>query len=158
MFDYFFKPNLDNMSQGARLKFVRNLRYKEKKDVAKFFNLGGQKPYETITKYESNKRKPEVPRVKEMADYFKVSYEAIKLYDFNEPIDQVYYHMWEEEQMPYSEFKIDFDALKKSAYNMEVVQALNEWEKMRKKRENREILDYEYLEWKLHFKLDNIKD
>lgn len=39
--------------------------------------------------------------------------------------------------MPYSEFKIDFDALKKSAYNMEVVQALNEWEKMRKKRENR---------------------
>ena len=91
-----------------------------------------------------------------MADYFKVSYEAIKLYDFNEPIDQVYYHMWEEEQMPYSEFKIDFDALKKSAYNMEVVQALNEWEKMRKKRENREILDYEYLEWKLHFKLDNI--
>ena len=45
--------------------------------------------------------------------------------------------------MPYSEFKIDFDALKNSAYNMEVVQALNEWEKMRKKREKREILDYE---------------
>ena len=31
MFDYFFKPSLDNKSQGARLKFVRNLRYKEKK-------------------------------------------------------------------------------------------------------------------------------
>ena len=142
MFDYFFKPSLDNMSQGARLKFVRNLRYKEKKDVAKFFNLGGQKPYETITKYESNKRKPEIPRVKEMASYFKVSYEVIKLYDFNEPIDQVYYHMWEEEQMPYSEFKIDFDALKKSAYNMEVVQALNEWKEMKEKRKNNKIPTY----------------
>lgn len=29
---------------------------------------------------------------------------------------------------------------------------------MRKKRENREILDYEYLEWKLHYKLDNINN
>ena len=57
--------------------------------------------------------------------------------------------------MPYSEFKIDFDALRKSAYNMEVVHAFDEWEKMRKKREKFEITDYEYLEWKLHFNLEN---
>ena len=40
MLDYFFKPTLDNMSQGARMKFVRELRYKSKEKVAKFLKLG----------------------------------------------------------------------------------------------------------------------
>lgn len=155
MINYFFKPNLENVSQGARLKFVRELRYMQKEDVAKFLNLKGKSPTDTITKYECNNRNAFKKRIQELAKLFEVNYEAIKYYDFSKPIDQVYLHMWEEEQMSYSEFKIDFDALRKSAYNMEVVHAFDEWEKMRKKREKFEITDYEYLEWKLHFNLEN---
>lgn len=109
----FFKPNLDNVSQGARLKFVRKLRYMEKEDVAKFLKLNGKKPKDTITKYENNTRNAFLKRVKELSKLFEVNYEAIKYYDFSKSVAQVYLHMWEEEQMSYSEFKIDFDALKK---------------------------------------------
>mgnify|MGYP001107788149 CR=1 FL=1 len=59
-------------------------------------------------------------------------------------VNQLIKFIWEEEQMPYSEFKIDFDALRKSAYNMEVVHAFDEWEKMRKKREKFEITEYKF--------------
>ena len=33
MKNYFFKPELENLSQGARLKFVRELRYMSKPNV-----------------------------------------------------------------------------------------------------------------------------
>ena len=36
MKNYFFKPELENLSQGARLKFVRELRYMSKPNVAEF--------------------------------------------------------------------------------------------------------------------------
>ena len=36
MKNYFFKPGLENLSQGARLKFVRELSYMSKPNVAEF--------------------------------------------------------------------------------------------------------------------------
>ena len=54
MEDYFFKPELENLSQGARLKFVRELRYMSKPNVAEFLELGGKKPTDSINKYERN--------------------------------------------------------------------------------------------------------
>ena len=64
--------------------------------------------------------------------------------------------MWEEELLPYSEFIINIDAIKKTFYNEDIVKGLEAWEEMREKRENSEISDQEYLEWKLHFDLENI--
>ncbi|MBR3661301.1 MAG: hypothetical protein IKN63_05340 [Bacilli bacterium] len=51
---------------------------------------------------------------------------AIKNYDFIGPIDEIYYQMWYEEQFPYYQLNID-------SSRFEV------WEKMRKKREQRNI-------------------
>ena len=39
-------------------------------------------------------------------------------------------------------------------YNINVQKGINEWLKMREKRENYEITDQEYIEWKLNFKLE----
>ena len=77
-----------------------------------------------------------------------------KKYDFNDPIDVIYFHMWLEEEYPYYEINFDGDSYEKTNYNDIVQNAIREWKQMKEKRENLEISDYEYLEWKLNFKLE----
>lgn len=155
MNNYFFKPDFEDLSQGARLKFVRNLRYMKKEDVAEFLMLGGKNPTDTISKYERNERKAELKRVKKLAELFDVSVYAIQRYNFTDPNEVVHYHMWEEELCPYSEFILNIETMKKTYYNEDIIKGLEEWEKMKKRREKREISDSEYLEWKLHYNLYN---
>ena len=99
---YFFKPEFNNLTQGGRLKFVRELRYMPKPYVAEHFQLGGDKPTDSIDKYERNARTPSERRLRELAELYDVSINAIKQYDFINPIDVIYYHMLEEELIPYS--------------------------------------------------------
>ena len=153
MINYFFKPNLENVSQGARLKFVRELRYMSKPNVAEFLELGGEKPTDSIDKYERNAREPQPERLEELAELFDVSNYAIRRYNFVDPNEVIYYHMWEEEQFPYSKFNVDIDSYKKTTSNQFVVKVLDEWEKLREKRINGEITDEEYIELKLNLVL-----
>lgn len=95
---------------------------------------------------------PSKGRLKEIADLYEVSVNAIKRYDFNNPIDVIYFHMWLEEEFPYYEINFDCDSYEQTEYNEIVQKAMSEWNKMRNKRENLEISDEEYLEWKLNFK------
>ena len=44
----YLKPTLKNLSQGARLEYVRKLRYMSKDDVADYFDLGGERKERTI--------------------------------------------------------------------------------------------------------------
>ena len=82
MKNYFFKPELENLSQGARLKFVRELRYMSKPNVAEFLELGGEKPTDSIDKYERNAREPQPERLEDLAELFDVSNYAIRRYNF----------------------------------------------------------------------------
>ena len=155
MSNYFFKPELENLSQGARLKFVRELRYMSKSNVAEFLELGGEKPTDSIDKYERNAREPQPERLKELADLFDVSDYAIRRYNFIDPNEVIYQHMWEEELCPYSEFIFDKDAMKKTFYNEDIIRGFEAWEEMRERRINGEISDSEYINWKLNFDLEN---
>ena len=85
MKNYFFKPELENLSQGARLKFVRELRYMSKPNVAEFLELGDEKPTDSIDKYERNAREPQPERLKELAELFDVSDYAIRRCNFADP-------------------------------------------------------------------------
>lgn len=156
MSNYFFKPELENLSQGARLKFVRELRYMSKLNVAEFLELGGEKPTDSIDKYERNAREPQPERLKELAELFDVSNYAIRRYNFVDPNEVIYQHMWEEELCPYSEFIFDKDAMKKTFYNEDIIREFEAWEEMRERRINGEITDSEYIEWKLNFDLENL--
>ena len=131
MKNYFFKPELENLSQGARLKFVRELRYMSKSNVAEFLELGGEKPTDSIDKYERNAREPQPERLKELADLFDVSNYAIRRYIFVDPNEVIYQHMWEEELCPYSEFIFDEDAMKKTFYNEDIIRGFEALEEMR---------------------------
>ena len=44
----------------------------------------------------------------------------------------------------------------KNEYAKDVVKGLNEWKVMKEKRENIEISNQEYIDWKLNFRLENI--
>ena len=155
MSNYFFKPELENLSQGARLKFVRELRYMSKPTVAEFLKLGGEKPTDSIDKYERNAREAKKKRVKALAELFGVSDYAIRRYNFVDPNEVIYYHMWEEELSPDSEYVFDQDAMKKTYYNEDVIRGLEECGGMRERRMKGEISDQEYIEWKLNYNLYN---
>lgn len=63
--------------------------------------------------------------------------------------------MWLEEEFPYYEINFDADSYEQTEYNEIVQNAINDWQEMKDKRENYEISDEEYLEWKLNFEIIN---
>ena len=132
---FYKKELLENMSQGARLKFIRENKGIELNDIAEYLGYKSNKP---IREWEN-----------------RVSIDAIKNYNFIDPIDEIYYPMWFEEQFPYYEFDIASCRFGGSPYNFNVQNGINEWLEMRKKREKHEITDQEYIEWKLYYKLKN---
>ena len=148
---FYKKELLENMSQGARLRFIRENKGIKPNDIAKYFGNKSNKP---IREWENNKKSPDATNIKRLAELFEVSVDAIKKYDFIDPIDEIYYQMWLEEQYPYYQFQLP-DRFGGSAYNFNVQNGINELLKMREKREKYEITDQEYLESKLNFKLDN---
>lgn len=150
---YFKKPTLNNLSQGARLECVRMIRHMNMDDVADYFGFGGNDPHKTFNSYENNYRHPSKERLKDIAKLYEASINAIKEYDFSNPIDVIYNLMWLEEEFPYYEINFDTDSYEKTEYNEIVQTVINEWKEMRDKRENYEISDEEYLEWKLNYDL-----
>lgn len=153
---YYIKPTLKNLSQGAKLEYIRRLRHMDEDDVAKYFGFGGKDPHKTFKSYENNYRESSKDRLKEIAELYEVSVNAIKKYDFNNPIDVIYFHMWLEEEFPYYEIKFDYISHEDTEYNEVVLNAINEWHQMREKRQNLEISDEEYLEWKLNLEMENL--
>ena len=145
---FYKKEPLKNMSQGARLKFIRENKGIGLNDIAEYLGYSSNKP---IREWENNTKSPDARNLSRLAEAYGVSIDAIKKYDFIDPIDEIYYQMWYEEQYPYYQFQLP-DRFVDSAYNFNVQKGINEWLKMR---ENYEITDQEYLEWKLNFKLDN---
>lgn len=151
---YYRKPILKNLSQGARLEYVRRLRHMNEDDVAEYFGFGGMYPHKTFKSYETNYREPSKERLKDIAELYEVSINSIKKYDFNNPIDVIYSLMWLEEEFPYYEINFDCDSYNKTVYNEIVAKTIKEWQQMKEKRENSEISDDEYLEWKLNFEIE----
>lgn len=148
---FYKKELLENMSQGARLRFIRENKGIKLNDIAEYLGYSSNK---SIREWENNTKSPDAINLKRLAEAYGVSIDAIKKYDFIDPIDEIFYQMWYEEQYPYYQFQLP-DRFAGSAYNLNVQNGINEWLKMREKRENYEITDLEYLEWKLNFKLKN---
>ena len=127
---FYKKELLENMSQGARLKFIRVIENLELDDVAKYMGYSSNK---SIREWENNSKSPDATNLKRLAEIYGVSIDAIKNYDFIDPIDEIYYPMWFEEQFPYYEFDIASCRFGGSAYNFNVQNGINEWLEMRKK-------------------------
>ncbi len=156
MSNYFFRPKLRDLTKGARLEFARNFRYLNEKNVAEELGLGGKDLARTIRNYEHNDVEPSDARLEELADLYEVSIDAIRDYDFSNPIDLIYIAMWMEELIPYYDLDIDNLSNNLNEYAKDLVKGLNEWKVMKEERENLEISIQDYIDWKLNFRLENI--
>lgn len=75
---FYIRPILNNLSQGERLKYVRELRHMSKDDTAEYFDLGGERKNRTICRYENNSRISSMERLEELVNLYEVSINAIK--------------------------------------------------------------------------------
>ena len=122
----YFKPTFKNLSQGARLEYVRKLGYMSKDDVADQFQLGGERKERTIIRYEKNNRVPSNERLKELIKLDNVSIDTIIEYEYDDLMDTMYMLMWLEEQFPYYEIRFECDSYDKIGYNEIVQYSLDE--------------------------------
>ena len=147
------KPELVDLSQGSRIAFARQFRFMTQDDVSDKLGLTGECTRRTMTRYEKGNRNPKDDRTSEIAKILDININAIKKYDYKEPIDLLYTLMWLEELIP----KYQIDISKVPNINDENIvmfkQFINEWNVMREKRNKREITYEEYIEWKLTYEV-----
>ena len=147
------KPELVDLSQGSRIAFARQFRFMTQDDVSDKLGLTGECKRRTITRYEKGNRNPKDDRTSKIAKILDININAIKKYDYKEPIDLLYTLMWLEELIP----KYQLDISKVPNINDENIvmfkQFINEWNVMREKRNKREITYEEYIEWKLTYEV-----
>ena len=147
------KPELVDLSQGSRIAFARQFRFMTQDDVSDKLGLTGECKRRTMTRYEKGNRNPKDGRTSEIAKILDININAIKKYDYKEPIDLLYTLMWLEELIP----KYQIDISKVPNINDENIvmfkQFINEWNVMREKRNKREITYEEYIEWKLTYEV-----
>ena len=147
------KPELVDLSQGSRIAFARQFRFMTQDDVSDKLGLTGECKRRAMTRYEKGNRNPKDDRTSEIAKILDININAIKKYDYKEPIDLLYTLMWLEELIP----KYQIDISKVPNVNDENIvmfkQFINEWNVMREKRNKREITYEEYIEWKLTYEV-----
>ena len=147
----YLKPELDDLSQGQRISFARQIRLMTQDDLSNKLGITGENKRRTMTRYEKGERNPKEDRTRIIADILKINYNAIKFYDYKNPIDIVYTLMWLEELIP--SIKIELPEMKqyKEKDLLIIQKGIHEWNLMKSKRQQREITYKEYIEWKLTY-------
>ena len=148
------KPVLRDLSQGSRIAFARQFRRVSQDYVSDNLGITGECKRRTMTRYEKGERNPKDDRTLEISKMLNISFNAIKKYDFNNPIDLIYIFLWLEELIP--NYQIDLSIIQ-NVKNKDVLtykKFIDEWNAMRKKRKYREISYEEYIEWKHNFELE----
>ncbi len=147
------RPILRDLSQGSRIAFVRQFRSKTQDEIAGLLGAKGDNRRRTMTRYEKGDRNPNISRTKKIAELLNVSYEAIKQYNYKEPIDLIYTLLWLEELLPNYRFDLSDVSTGDEAF-LNIIRAfVNQWDLMRKKRKRREIKYADYIEWKITYSL-----
>ena len=78
----YLKPQLQNLSQGERIAFVRQFRRMTQDEVSDKLGLDGENKRRSMARYESGDRKPKENRLLEISNILKVNPKIIKKYDF----------------------------------------------------------------------------
>ena len=90
----YLDPQLEDLTVGARLAFVREFRGLTQDAVAEYLELEGENRRRTISRYENNKRLPSEERLKEIRKLYRVNINSIKPYDFCSFEDSIYILLW----------------------------------------------------------------
>ncbi len=144
------RTRLKDLSQGARVAYVRQLRGMTQDELAGKLGFTDDRKRRHITRYETNERIPKEDRLEELAKILKVSINAIKTYDYTNPNDLIYINIWMEELIP--GYKMDIDTLNNVWFDSVTYLKYytKAWEVMNQKLNNKEINIKDYIEWKLN--------
>lgn len=105
-----------------------------------------------MTRYEKCNRTPKEDRLLELANILKVNPKIIKEYHFQNQENLIYILLWMEEK--YSRMIIDFNILEYlQQENKLLLNFMEEWNDMRRKRLSNEITYEEYIEWKFQYEV-----
>lgn len=148
------KPELEDLSQGSRIAFARQFRFMTQDQVSDKLGLTGECKRRTMTRYEKGDRNPKDDRTLEIAKILNVSFNAIKKYDFKNPIDIFYTLMRLEELIPRYQINLSNVPNINDDNINQIKNFINDWELMRNKRFKREISYEEYIEWKLTYEVE----
>ena len=146
----YLKPQLENLSQGERIAFVRQFRRMTQDEVSDKLGLDGENKRRGMVRYERGDRSPKKERLLELAKILNVNPKIIKKYDFQNQEDIIYILLWMEEQYP--RMSLDFNILEYlQDKNKLLLNFMDEWNEMRRKRLSHEITYEEYIEWKFQY-------
>lgn len=81
---------LENLSQGARIAFVRQFRRFTQEEVSNKLGLIGESKRRTMARYERSDRNPKEDRLLEIANILNVNVNCIREYTFNNNEDIIY--------------------------------------------------------------------
>ena len=133
----YLKPQLKDLTQGSRITFIRSFRKLTQDDVSEKLGLVGENKRRTIARYEMGNRVPKDDRLLEIADILNVNIDAIREYNFKNPIDIIYILIWLEELYP--NVKVELPITNYNKNNEILGNFIIEWNLMREKRRNRKI-------------------
>ena len=142
----YLRPELYDLSQGSRIKFVRIFRHLTQDNVSDDLGITGENKRRTLTRYEKGDRNPSESRLNELSKILLVNKDLIKQYEFKNISDILCFLLWLEEMFP--KMRIDLGTNDKT-----INLFFNEWNSMKEKKEKIIINYEEYFEWKINYKV-----
>ena len=97
---FYTKPVLRDLSQGARIAYVRQFRHMTQEELGEKIEMSPGRRRNRICRYERGTRNPKDDRVEKMAEVLEINEAMIKSYDFKDPMDIVYILLWLEDVSP----------------------------------------------------------
>ncbi len=150
MLKIYSKPSLENLSQGERISYIRQLRMMNQDEVSDKLGLTGECKRRTMTRYERGDRNPKQYRLKELSKILQVNINSIKQFDFKKLIDIIYFLLWLEELIPNIQIEYEESYMNK---NKELKLFFEEWKRMKIKRRKKEISYFQYTDWKFNYEV-----
>lgn len=147
----YLKPELMNLSQGARISFARQIRRMTQDELADKLGFTGEFKRRGVTRYERGDRVPKEERLNEIACILNVNAKCLKEFDYKNEEDMIYMFLWLEEMYPIINIDLGISEYFPNRRDRKLSIFINEWQLMRNKRNNREITYDEYIECKLQY-------
>ena len=147
----YLKPELNNLSQGSRIAFVREFRYMTQDNVSDKLGLTGECKRRSMARYERGDRVPKKERLQEIANILNVNVRCLKEYDFKNEEDMIYILLWMEELYPRMNIDLGLSESLPKESDIKLKRFFEEWNAMKEKRVDLELSYDDYVEWKLQY-------
>ena len=147
----YLKPELNDLSQGSRIAFVREFRYMTQDNVSDKLGLTGECKRRSMARYERGDRVPKEERLQEIANILNVNVKCLKEYDFRNEEDMIYILLWMEELYPRMNINLGLSESLPKESDIKLKRFFEEWNVMKEKRANLELSYDDYVEWKLQY-------